>query len=62
MLKAGDIGLDLAGAGRVPRFAHVDSVQRIRSKREEAKRIIAEQNAILLQVLFTFYMLLPDGF
>ena len=45
MLKAGDIGLDLAGAGRVPDYAHVGDVQRIAlpSKREEARRIIAEQ-------------------
>ena len=59
VLKAGDIGLDLAGGGRAPGYAHVDDVQRIvaPSKCEEARRIIAEQKTLLLQVLFAFCIL-----
>ena len=63
MLKPGDIGLDLAGGGHAPGYAHVDDMQRIvvPSKREEARTIVAEQRTLLLQVPSAFCMLLHDG-
>ena len=45
MLKAGDIGLDLAGEGWAMHTTHVDGVRRIAvpSKRDDARGMIAEQ-------------------
>ena len=56
VLKAGDIGPDLAGGGRAPSYAHVDDVQRIGvpSKREGARRIITEQKNVPASGPFCF--------
>ena len=62
VLDAGGIGLDLAGGGRAPGYAHVDDMRRfvVPSKHEDTRRIIAEQKSLLLQVLFAFCVLLHD--
>ena len=54
VLKACDVGLLLSGGGQAPKYVHTDDVEKIvvLEMRDEARRIIAQQKGLLIQVPF----------